>query len=246
MSVKVFPASMETEYPVRLSAGIQQTSESLNPTTTLLPEAATLVSLCVFCGDALSSAKQFTCTLPVALGSAAHTAPWCDVAFKLPFRSLTTRSPLASIRGFLVQSGFVAAVRALVKTLPVKSESVSTTATGRMVLNSFLICPSLVILWSIADGLGVAEPDRTVTFQSFNRGSEQLLPAKPDSHAASSARPVRATPAPPTFLLSRASRSRPAGLPSIPRAATTASRAPDCPSRSTSPSASIRPPPRTH
>jgi len=58
MSVKVFPASVEIEYPVRLSAGIQQTSESLNPTTTLLPEAATLVSLCVFCGDPLSSAKQ--------------------------------------------------------------------------------------------------------------------------------------------------------------------------------------------
>jgi len=59
MSVKVFPASVETEYPVKLSAGIQQTSESLNPTTTLSLEAATLVSLCVFCGDPLSSAKQF-------------------------------------------------------------------------------------------------------------------------------------------------------------------------------------------
>src|SRR5437870_4882605 len=108
MSVKVFPPSLETEYPVRLSAGIQQTSESLNPTTTLLPEAATLVSLCVFCGDPLSSAKQFTCTLPVAC-SAAHTVPWCDGpegAFKLPFRSLTTRSPAPSIRGLPAQSGF--------------------------------------------------------------------------------------------------------------------------------------------
>src|SRR5260370_23971960 len=138
MSVKVFPASMETEYPVRLSAGIQQTSESLNPTTTLLPEAATLVSLCVFCGDALSSAKQFTCTLPVALGSAAHTAPWCDGAFKLPFRSLTTRSPLASSRGFLAQSEFVAALLAWIKTLPFKSEIASTTATVMMDLNTCL------------------------------------------------------------------------------------------------------------
>src|SRR5260370_18264906 len=145
MSVKVFPAAVETEYPVRLGAGMQQASEALNPTTTLSPEAATLVSLCVFCGDPLSSAKQFTCTLPVALGSAAHTVPWCDGpegAVKLPFRSLATRSPVASIRGFPAQSGFVAALAARVTTLPVKSESASTTATGRMVLSSFLICPS--------------------------------------------------------------------------------------------------------
>src|SRR5258708_13667560 len=104
MSVKVFPALVETEYPLRLSAGIQQTSESLNPTTTLLPEVATLVSLCVFCGDASSSAKQFTCTLPVVLASAAHTVPWCDGAFKLPFTSLTTTSPPPSIRGFPAHS----------------------------------------------------------------------------------------------------------------------------------------------
>src|SRR5258708_7335608 len=146
MSVKVFPALVETEYPVKLSAGIQQTSESLNPTTTLSPKAATLVSLCVFCGDPLSSAKQLTCTLPVAC-SAAHTVPWCDGpegAVKLPFRSLTTRSPVASIRGFPAQSGFVAALAARVTTLPVKSESASTTATGRIALSSFLICPSLL------------------------------------------------------------------------------------------------------
>src|SRR5260221_6968439 len=102
---------------------MQQTSESLNPTTTLSPEAATLVSLCVFCGDPLSSAKQFTCTLPVAC-SAAHTLPWCDGpegAFKLPFRSLMTRSPAASIRGLLAQSGLDAALATRVTTLPVKS-----------------------------------------------------------------------------------------------------------------------------
>src|SRR5712691_7812899 len=140
MSVKAFPELVETEYPVKLIAGIQQTSESLNPTTTLPPKAATLVSLCVFCGDPLSSAKQFTCTLPVALGSAAHTVPWCDGpegAVKLPFRSLTTRSPVASIRGLPAQSGFVAALAARVTTLPAKSESASTTATGRIALSSF-------------------------------------------------------------------------------------------------------------
>src|SRR5713101_5495073 len=108
MSVKVVPVSVETEYPVRLSAGIQQTSESLNPTTTLPPEAATLVSLCVFRGDALSSVKQFTCTLPVWLASASHGVPWCDGpegALKLPFSRLMTRSPAASMRGFPAQSG---------------------------------------------------------------------------------------------------------------------------------------------
>src|SRR5260370_26282389 len=108
MSVKVFPELVETEYPVKLIAGIQQTSESLNPTTTLPPKAATLVSLCVFCGDPLSSAKQFTCTLPVALASAEHTVPWFDGAVKLPFRSLTRRSPVASMRVLPAQSGCLA------------------------------------------------------------------------------------------------------------------------------------------
>ncbi|HET8852033.1 MAG TPA: hypothetical protein VFN02_05865, partial [Ktedonobacteraceae bacterium] len=89
----------------------------------------------------------FTCTLPVTLGSAGHTVPWRDGledAVKLPFRSLTTRSPVASTRGFLDQSGFTVALLAWVTPLPVMSASA--TATGRITLSisSFLICPSLL------------------------------------------------------------------------------------------------------
>jgi hypothetical protein len=105
----------------------------------LLPKAATVVSLCVFCRELSSSAKQFTCTLPVVLGSAAHTVPCRDGlegAVKLPFRSLTTRSPVASIRGLLAQSGLLLALPAWAVTL--KNASAAA-ATGRIALR-LLIC----------------------------------------------------------------------------------------------------------
>src|SRR5713226_2334956 len=77
-------------------AGRQQTRESLKPTTTVFPKAATLVSLWVFCRDVPSSARQLTWTLPVVLGSAAHELPDRAVAIVLLFpiaRARTTRSP---------------------------------------------------------------------------------------------------------------------------------------------------------
>src|SRR6266852_9547739 len=75
MSVKVFPPSLETEEPLKLMAGRQQTRESLKPTTTFWPTATTVVSLWVFRGDASSSARQFTWTLPVVLVSAGQMLP---------------------------------------------------------------------------------------------------------------------------------------------------------------------------
>jgi hypothetical protein len=82
-------------------ACLQQTSESLNPTTTFWPDAATVVSLSVFCADVPSSARQLTWTFPLALGSAAQAVPWwldaVLLATPLP-RIRTRRSPEEEIR----------------------------------------------------------------------------------------------------------------------------------------------------
>src|SRR6266511_2051345 len=75
MSVKLLPPSVDTESPLRLMAGTQHTRESLKPTTTFLPTATTVVSLWVFWGEASSSARQLTWTLPVGLGSAGQGVP---------------------------------------------------------------------------------------------------------------------------------------------------------------------------
>src|SRR5436309_1807994 len=101
MSVKLLPPSLDTEYPLRLMAGTQHTRESLKPTTTLLPTAATVVSLSVFREDVPSSARQFTWTLPLVLGSAGQGVPenipgeW---RLSLPLRTPAAASAAAETR----------------------------------------------------------------------------------------------------------------------------------------------------
>src|SRR5712692_3608017 len=123
-------------------AGKQQTSESLKPTTTVFPTAATLVSLWVFCRDLPSSARQLTWTFPVVLGSAAQELPERLVAMVLLFpiaRACTTRSPDDDTRcPWPYQAGVALVSAAVGAGAAISSARLPTT--GSIPLNDRLIC----------------------------------------------------------------------------------------------------------
>src|SRR6266511_2009474 len=81
-------------------AGTQHTRESLKPTTTFLPTATTVVSLWVFWGEASSSARQLTGTLPVGRGSAGQGVPALtgDGWRSCPLNTPASTSPAADTR----------------------------------------------------------------------------------------------------------------------------------------------------